>query len=99
MNTLLLNAPPQLSASFADVDFQEGLGLILFIFGLIVHIGFAVAVHSDAKEIQGTAERRLFGSPFLWTVATLFIGVFGAVAYWLVHRSAINHDSPLNERS
>ena len=49
----LLLAPPQLSATFADVDFQEGLGLILFILGLIVHIGFAVAVHSDAKEVQG----------------------------------------------
>ena len=96
---LLLAAPQTPTVNFGDADFAVAIGVIFFILMVIVHVGFALFVLGDAREVDRDPMRRLFASPFLWTVGVLFAGLFGAVAYWAVHRSAISHDSPLNERA
>ena len=72
--TNLPNEHAQLLASFSIVS---------FLFWILVHVIFAVAVYNDAKK----RETFLVG-PFLWAIVTLFGGVLFAGVYWIVNRLA-----------
>ena len=57
---------------------------------VIVHLAFSAAVFNDAKHLQKSNFTLAFVGPVIWTLAVLFGGVFVAVAYWLVHHSALS---------
>jgi len=57
---------------------------------IIVHLAFSAAVFNDATKQQNENRHLVFVNPLLWTLAVLIGGVFVAVAYWLVHHSALS---------
>ncbi len=59
-----------------------------YLFWVLIHIIFAIAVFSDAKK----RETFLVG-PFLWGLVTLFGGVLFAGVYWVVNRLSIRENS------
>jgi hypothetical protein len=63
-----------------------GWVLAVWSFTAIVHIGFALAVLSDAELLWKHLRRRTFfvGGGF-WTFATLVGGIFVVALYWLIH--------------
>ncbi|MBC8327959.1 MAG: hypothetical protein ISR76_04940 [Planctomycetes bacterium] len=66
---------------------------LVLIVGVVVHLAFAAAVFGDASELRDrrtTGCDPVFGTPFVWCLATILGGVFVATAYWLVHRSALS---------
>ena len=83
----------EVSLSGADM---EGIAFLFLVVVVVVHVGFAIAVHGDARAVQDDPERRLFAAPLLWSLATLLGGVMTAAIYWLIHRSPLGHDAPLN---
>ena len=89
------------SVAFGDISVSgfdvDGLVILVLAITAVVHIGFAVAVHGDARAVQDDPQRRLFAAPALWSLATLLGGVFTAAIYWLIHRSPLGHDAPLNQ--
>jgi hypothetical protein len=74
----------------------EGVIGVVMILTMVVHIWFAIFVRADAMEIDAEESRRVFGSPSLWLLATLVGGLFTATIYWVMHRSPLGHDAPLN---
>jgi hypothetical protein len=74
-------------------------GLITVVVGavalaaVLIHVALAVGVMFDAVNLE--RHRRLwFLGAMTWALATLVTGLFGATAYWLMHRSAIAGDPP-----
>jgi len=65
------------------------LFLIAGIVTLIVHVVFALAVYSDATDRDANRRGLVLVGPGMWAVTTLLTGLLGAVAYWLVHSSAL----------
>ena len=67
-----------------------GEGVLLIIFWVVlsltaaIHITFAFGVYASAR--RGNAE---YAGAWVWGVATLFGGPFTAVAFWLIHESAL----------
>jgi len=60
---------------------------------VLIHVALAFGVMFDAVSLE--RHRRLwFLGAMTWTVATLFTGLLGATAYWLMHRSTIAGDPP-----
>ncbi|OBP14488.1 hypothetical protein A5320_12020 [Rheinheimera sp. SA_1] len=55
----------------------------------LVHIGFGVAVLHDANRLQKEHGSLAFVSAWLWSLAVLLGGVFVALAYWVIHHSAL----------
>ncbi len=55
----------------------------------IVHTIFAFAVDSDARRLTRAGSGLVFTGPFVWAAATLLGGPLVALAYWIIHRSAL----------
>jgi len=55
----------------------------------IVHSIFAFAVDSDARRLTRAGGSLVFTGPFVWAAATLLGGPLVALAYWIIHRSAL----------
>ena len=64
---------------------------------IAVHVVFAIGVMGDATDLQKKGGSTSLVSPAWWTLATLFGGVFVAALYWIIHRSALRHESPAKE--
>ena len=64
---------------------------------IAVHVVFAMGVMGDATDLQKKGASTSLVSPAWWTLATLFGGVFVAALYWIIHRSALRHESPAKE--
>ena len=62
----------------------------VFVATVIVRIGFAAAVTSDADRLRREDSGPLIAGPFLWMLATLLGGVFVAGLYWAVNHSALS---------
>ena len=60
---------------------------------IAVHVVFAMGVMGDATDLQKRGASTSLVSPAWWTLATLFGGVFVAALYWVIHRSALRHES------
>ena len=73
------SAIDQLVALFATI------GLVPAFFAAIVHIGFALAIYKHARSIETQ-----FCGPGMWALATLALGPFMAVGYWIVHVSSLS---------
>ena len=58
-----------------------------FVFWILIHIIFGIAVYKDAKN----REVALVG-PFLWALITLLGGVLFAGVYWVVNRLALKEN-------
>ena len=76
-----------------------GLGLIIAIgmalLTLVIHLAFTVGVFNAAFEVE-RSRRVEFAATIIWALATLFGGVFVAVAFWLVHLSTLVPASSLH---
>ena len=55
----------------------------------IVHTIFAFAVDGDARRLTRAGGSLVFTGPFVWAAATLLGGPLVALAYWIIHRSAL----------
>ncbi len=71
--------PPELALIFVAV---------MWLITIVIHIAFAVAVFSDA--MIGSKCRPVLVTAGIWSLATLFGGVFVAATYWVLHRSTLN---------
>jgi hypothetical protein len=71
-------------------EFGVLVAIVYFIALAIVHVGFAVAIATDAGMLQNEARGPLIAGPVLWTLATLLGGAFVAVLYWLVNHSTLS---------
>ena len=68
--------------------------LIIGIATAIVHIGFAIAVLSDAEFLWKHLRRRtFFVGPNFWAFATLVGGVAVVALYWAIHHSTLRLQS------
>ena len=56
---------------------------------VVIQVAFAVGVYLDAKQETDEGRLTVIVGPFIWTLTTLFGGVFVAVAYWLMHHSTL----------
>jgi hypothetical protein len=88
------------SNSFPD-NFIPGAGLVwivaLWILTAVVHIGFAIAVLSDAQLLWMRLRRKtFFVGGGLWSLATLLGGVFVAAIYWVIHHSTLRPPQPVS---
>ena len=85
-----------------DIFILPGMGgifvLLTLILTVIVHIGFALAVYSNARYNRDTlSHSSVFVGPVIWGIATLLGGVFVAATYWLIHHSKLRAEQmPLN---
>jgi len=57
---------------------------------VIVHLAFSAAVFNDASRLKENDAGPEFVGPWLWCLAVLGGGLIAAVAYWLIHYSAIS---------
>jgi hypothetical protein len=82
-----MNIPPDSLIPLAWV-------LIVWISTAVVHIGFAMAVLSDAEFLWKHLRRKTFfvGANF-WAFATLLGGVVVAGLYWAIHHSTLRLQS------
>jgi hypothetical protein len=55
----------------------------------IVHTIFAFAVDRDARRLTRGGGNLVFTGAFVWAGATLLGGPLVALAYWIIHRSAL----------
>ena len=59
--------------------------VLVMIASVIINIAFSAGVYADSKN------RNVVLAPgLIWSLATLFGGVFVAIAYWVVHCSALS---------
>ncbi len=83
------------NVTMSGSDLEGVIGTVM-ILTLVVHVWFAIFVRADAMEVEAEEGRRLFGAPSLWLLATLMGGLVTATIYWVMHRSPLGHDAPLN---
>jgi len=72
-----------------SVFFMNFHAYIQILGGFIIQIFFALAVLSDAVQIQDKGQKMVFVSGKIWALATLFGGVFVILAYWIIHHSTL----------
>lgn len=63
--------------------------LSLLALGAIIHIALAISVFSDASQRGVEKKPVVFLGPTLWGLTCLCTGLFGLLAYWLIHHSAL----------
>lgn len=89
---------PQSPSQLSDLTFAHGMGwsgvavLVWFAVVAVVHIAFAIGVGRHAAR-----RKVLFAPAWIWALAALMTGPFGAVAYWVVHVSTLSpptNDAP-----
>jgi hypothetical protein len=55
----------------------------------LIHTAFAFAVDYDARSLKRSGSSLVLVGPFGWAFATFVGGPLVAVAYWVVHHSAL----------
>lgn len=83
------------NATMAGSDLEGVVGVVMFL-TMVVHAWFAFFVRADAMEVAADEGRRVFGSPNLWMLTVLIGGLVAAAIYWVMHRSPLGHDAPMN---
>jgi len=58
---------------------------IIYLAKILINIAFSAGVYIASKDRAMVLAPRI-----IWTLATLFGGVFVAVAYWVVHHSGLS---------
>lgn len=66
-----------------------GYGFLPIVASILVHFAFSAAVFNDAQRLQRDYDSLVFVNSWLWSLAVLVGGVFVALAYWVIHHSAI----------
>ncbi len=76
-----------------DLPFDPGIvslfALSVGILTGIIHVLLAIGVARDGFRVKAERGRLELVGVFTWSLATLLGGVVAAVAYWLLHRSAL----------
>lgn len=76
----------------------NGIAIISGIVAVVVQIAFAVGVLIDSDDLPN-GRQTILVRPIIWFLATLFGGMFIAVAYWLIHHSRLNNSVTLSSSS
>ena len=74
-------------AGFATI-YAIAIAILTF----IIHTAFAFAVDRDARTIKAGGRSLVLAGPFIWAFATFIGGPLVAVAYWVVHHSALRQE-------
>lgn len=75
-----------LAASYLP-EFGSIIGGFIVIATIAIHLIFAATVYMDA--IGYWPRHKAIVHPIVWFVTTLFLGTFGALAYWLLQHSTL----------
>jgi hypothetical protein len=65
------------------------IGFVVVVAYAAVHILFAYAVFKDSNALEQDGKKLVLVGPWIWALATLFFGVFGALGYWAAHHSTL----------
>lgn len=84
MQPTTINFTPPSEASH---DILAFVALVAVGISVLVHLIVAVAVMNDSVVIQRRGVRLMFFGTPGWTFLALMTGLFGLVAYWLMHHS------------
>ena len=80
-----------MNLDFTALIASLGFWALLPIIGtIIVHLAFSAAVFNDAWLLKDERGCTVFVGPFVWSLSVLVGGVFVALAYWLIHHSAMH---------
>lgn len=82
-NTINITPPSE-----ASHDILAFVALVAIGVSVLVHVIVAVAVMNDSVVIHRRGVRLMFFGSLGWTFLALMTGLFGLVAYWLMHHSA-----------
>lgn len=75
----------------------EWTPILMILYGIciaVVHIAFAIGVLNDGLRLRRRRSNTFLVSPGTWALATLLLGVFCAVGYWIVHHSTLRRIDP-----
>jgi hypothetical protein len=70
------------------------VALVAIGISVLVHLIVAVAVMNDSVVIQRRGVRLMFFGTPGWTFLSLMTGLFGLLAYWLMHHSSFRRAVP-----
>ena len=74
--------------------FGDTLQTVFFVGMAVMHVGFASEVLRDGEQLHCEGRGPLMGSRWLWSLATLFGGVFVVAIYWVVNHSTLSRRLP-----
>lgn len=80
-------------------DILTLVALVTLAVTLIVHLMIALGVMNDSAVMQRRGMRLMFFGPLGWTFLALMTGLFGLVAYWLMHHSLFRTSPPVESAS
>lgn len=69
-------------ALFVNTSLVVTIGLLV-----MTHVILAQAVSNDVKRLARNSRRCHYFGPFGWAVITLFFGILGLGAHWVMHYS------------
>ena len=78
MNTLPNDFAPVIVVTF----------VVSGIAGLVINIALAMLIHADAHRIETSCIPPVI-APWIWTLATLFGGIFVVGLYWVMYHSTL----------
>ncbi|MCF6767186.1 hypothetical protein L3V86_02250 [Thiotrichales bacterium 19S11-10] len=65
------------------------ISIIFGILTLIVNLIFSAGVAKDIGNLNSRGIPPQFVPGFAWVIATIALGVWGALIYWLMHHSSL----------
>ena len=71
---------------------RDVAALVLLVVGvltMLLHLFLAVRIMDDGLALQSKRRPLMFFGPVAWCITVLLTGLFGVVAYWLMHHSSL----------
>jgi NADH:ubiquinone oxidoreductase subunit 6 (subunit J) len=74
---------------------QMTITVIIFAVSAFVHIVFAAGIYDDARKLRAQGGSTFAVGGWVWAFATLLGGILVALAYWVIHGSAVRSEQTL----
>ena len=65
---------------------------VVWVLTIFVNVAFAIGVSADISKMAERGVGTVFVGQKMWTIGTLFGGIFVATAYWVVHHSSLRKE-------